>query len=63
MVESTRFVDPLVAQNIGAEDAGEHSIGKRQVVDRARTYWTSALDSSTLTGLEVEVQANHGFAP
>jgi len=62
LVKSTTFVDPLVAQDIGAEDAGKRSIGKRQVVNRARTYRTSTLDGGTLTGLEVEVQSNHGFA-
>jgi hypothetical protein len=61
-MESTTFVDPLVAQDIGAEDAGERSIGKWQVVNRARTYGTSALDGSTPTGLEVEVQSYHRFA-
>jgi hypothetical protein len=62
LMESMTFVDPLVAQDIGAEDAGKRSIGKRQVVNRARTYRTSALDCGTPTGLEVEVQSNHGFA-
>src|SRR6516225_8225365 len=62
LMESTTFVDPLVAQDIGAKNASERSIGKRQVVNRARTYRTSALVGGTLTSLEVEVQSYHGFA-
>ena len=60
MAQRTVFVDPFVTQNIGAEYGGKSSIGERQVVDRARAYWSGALACRTCTGLEVEIQPNHG---
>src|SRR5437764_5077947 len=56
------FVDPIMAQNISAEDNAQNSIGERQIIDRGRTYRPAAFDCRTEASLEVEIRPDYGSA-